>query len=84
MSFVLVFFLFCELLSEICALVSGEVSVEVISTEAEDIVEEGLRLSTISSNVVVKIPMTYGGVSACTVLVCRETRKHGIRVNITY
>ena len=73
------FFLFCELLSEICTLVSGEVSVEVISTEAEDIVEEGLRLSKISSNVVVKIPMTYEGVSACTVL----ARKHGIRVNIT-
>ena len=67
------------LLSEICKLVSGEVSVEVISTQAEDIVEEGLRLSKISSNVVVKIPMTYEGVRACTVL----ARKHGIRVNIT-
>ena len=49
---------------KICEIVDGDVSAEVISTEFEGMVEEGNRLSKISNQIVVKIPMTKNGVKA--------------------
>ena len=49
---------------KICEIVDGDVSAEVISTEFEGMVEEGNRLSKISNQIVVKIPMTKNGVRA--------------------
>ena len=49
---------------KICEIVDGDVSAEVISTEFEGMVEEGTSLSKISSQIVVKIPMTKNGVKA--------------------
>ena len=49
---------------KICEIVDGDVSAEVISTEFEGMVEEGNRLSKISNQIVVKIPMTKNGVQA--------------------
>ena len=49
---------------KICEIVDGDVSAEVISTEFDGMVEEGNRLSKISNQIVVKIPMTKNGVKA--------------------
>ena len=49
---------------KICEIVEGDVSAEVISTEFEGMVDEGNRLSKISNQIVVKIPMTKNGVKA--------------------
>ena len=49
---------------KICEIVDGDVSAEVISTEFEGMVEEGKSLSKISTQIVVKIPMTKNGVRA--------------------
>ena len=49
---------------KICEIVDGDVSAEVISTEFEGMVEEGNRLSKISNQIVVKIPMIKNGVKA--------------------
>ena len=49
---------------KLCEIVDGDVSAEVISTEFDGMVEEGNRLSKISDQIVVKIPMTKNGVRA--------------------
>ena len=49
---------------QICEIVDGDVSAEVISTELDGMIEEGNRLSKISNQIVVKIPMTKNGVKA--------------------
>ena len=65
-------------LHEICALVDGPVSAEVVSTDAPGMVEEGVRLSRIHKNIVVKCPMIPEGLKATRLLTER-----GIRVNVT-
>ena len=63
---------------EICELVAGPVSLEVISTEADKMVEEGRRLAAIHPNVVVKVPMIREGLKALYRL-----SAEGIKVNVT-
>lgn len=63
---------------EICELVHGPVSAEVVALEAEAMVEEGHRLAEIHENIVVKVPVTEQGLRAC-----RRLRKDAIRVNVT-
>jgi transaldolase len=55
---------FEAVIKEILAIVSGPVSLEVISLEAEGMVEEGKKLAAFGSNVVVKVPMTMEGLKA--------------------
>lgn len=69
---------YAELLAEICSLVVGEVSIEVVSTDADEMVKEGISLTKIAKNVVVKLPMTFDGIRACNVL-----SQQGIKVNVT-
>ncbi len=69
---------YAEVVKEICALVDGPISAEVISTEASGMVEEGLKLAEIHPNVVVKTPMGPDGLKAC-----RELTRRGKRVNMT-
>ncbi|UQD53919.1 fructose-6-phosphate aldolase [Anaplasma phagocytophilum] len=68
-----------ELLEEICSLVPGDISVEVVSVDADDMVAEGLKLAKIAKNVVVKLPLTFDGIRACNIL----ARGHDIKVNVT-
>ncbi|ACZ49223.1 putative transaldolase [Anaplasma centrale str. Israel] len=68
-----------ELLAEICQLVAGPVSVEVIATDADGMVNEGLQLAQIAENVVVKLPMTFDGICACKTL----SSVHKVKVNVT-
>ena len=49
---------------EICNIVKGDVSAEVISTEYKDIIEEGHKLSEVDKKIVVKIPMIKNGLKA--------------------
>jgi transaldolase len=69
---------FMEALKEICALVDGPVSVEVLADSAGGMVVEGQVLAAVASNVVVKTPLTWEGLKACQTL-CQE----GVRVNVT-
>src|SRR5439155_247423 len=69
---------FETVLREICAIVDGPVSAEVVGTEAAGMVEEGERLARIHRNVVVKCPMIPEGLKATRLLTDR-----GIRVNVT-
>lgn len=69
---------FEERIKEICAIVHGPVSAEVVSTDALDMVEEAKRLSKIAENIVVKIPMTMDGIKATSIL-----SREGIKTNVT-
>ncbi|MBS1856551.1 MAG: fructose-6-phosphate aldolase [Acidobacteria bacterium] len=62
----------------ICDIVDGDISAEVVSTEAKSMIEEGRKLSKIHKNIVVKCPLTRDGIMATSAL-----SKDGIRVNVT-
>jgi transaldolase len=62
----------------ICDIVDGDVSAEVVSTEAKSMIEEGRKLIKIHKNIVVKCPLTRDGIMATSAL-----SKDGIRVNVT-
>ena len=67
-----------EQVAEICKIVDGDVSAEVVSTESSAMISEGLKLAKIHKNIVVKCPLTRDGIKACSAL-----SKEGIRVNVT-
>jgi transaldolase len=69
---------FEAVIKEILAIVSGPVSLEVISLAAEGMVEEGKKLAALGSNVVVKVPMTMEGLKATNIFA-----EAGIAVNQT-
>jgi transaldolase len=69
---------FHELIREICRLVKGPVSAEVISTESSTMISEGRTLAKLDDHVVVKIPMIPEGLKAI-----RTLSAEGIRVNTT-
>jgi transaldolase len=69
---------FKKLIEEICLVVDGPISAEVVATDEEGMVEEGKALSKIHKNVVVKVPMTPNGLKAT-----RRFVNDGIRVNVT-
>ena len=65
-------------LREICAIVKGPVSAEVVSTEKDGMLREAEQLAPIAPNIVIKLPTTTEGVKACKALSDR-----GIRTNLT-
>ncbi|WP_027415238.1 fructose-6-phosphate aldolase [Aneurinibacillus terranovensis] len=69
---------FEETLKEIIDIVDGPISAEVISTEAEGMIEEGERLSSLSKNIVIKVPMTVEGLKAV-----KYFTKKKIKTNVT-
>jgi len=69
---------FKELLKEICSIVDGPISAEVVSIEADAMVKEGKDLASIHKNIVVKVPLIPEGLKACKALTSQ-----GIRVNVT-
>ncbi len=69
---------FEDVVKEICEIVDGPISAEVISPMAEDMVEEAKELSRIHENIVIKIPMNAEGLKATKM--CKEL---GIRTNVT-
>lgn len=69
---------FKEVIKEITEIVDGPISAEVISLEADKMVEEALPLAKIHDNIVIKLPMTIEGLKACKVLTSK-----GIKTNVT-
>ena len=69
---------FRKLLEEICTIVDGPISAEVISTDFDGIMKEGRELSKIHKNIVVKVPLIKEGLKAVKAL-----KAEGIRTNVT-
>ncbi len=69
---------FTAIIKEICSIVDGPVSAEVISLEYKGMVDEARELAKIAGNIVVKIPMTTEGLKAV-----RTLSKEGIKTNVT-
>ena len=67
-----------EVTKEICEIVEGPVSAEVVATEADAMISEGRKLAEIASNIAVKLPLTWDGLKACKVL-----SGEGKMVNVT-
>jgi transaldolase len=67
-----------DILKQICELVDGPISAEVVAMDASGMIKEGEELARIHSNIVVKIPMTTEGLKAVKALY-----NDGIRTNVT-
>ena len=67
-----------EVTREICDLVDGPVSAEVIATEVDNMIAEGRNLAKIAPNIAVKVPLTWAGLKTCKTLT-----REGQMVNVT-
>ena len=67
-----------EVTREICGIVDGPVSAEVVALEADAMIAEGRKLAEIAPNITVKLPLTWDGLKACKVL-----SGEGKMVNVT-
>ena len=69
---------FISVVKEICSIVDGPISAEVISLKSDEMVKEARTLAKIHKNIVVKIPLTAEGLKATKIL-----SKEGIKTNLT-
>lgn len=69
---------FKEIITEICTIVDGPISAEVISLDTDGMVSEARDLAKIHDNIVIKIPMTIDGLKAV-----RQLTAEGIKTNVT-
>lgn len=69
---------FEEVIAEICEIVDGPVSAEGVADTAEEFIEQGRKLASISDKVVVKLPMNMAGLRAC-----RTLSSEDIKTNVT-
>ena len=69
---------FEDIIEEICQIVDGPISAEVISTDTEGMIKEARHLAKIHDNIVVKIPMIVDGLKAT-----RRLAEEGIKTNVT-
>jgi len=69
---------FKSMLESICAIVNGDISAEVVSTDYEGMMKEGRELAKIHPNIVVKVPLIKEGLKAV-----RTFADEGIRTNVT-
>lgn len=67
-----------EVTKEICDLIDGPVSAEVVSLTADEMIAEGRKLAAIADNICVKVPLTWDGLKACKALT-----DEGFKVNVT-
>ncbi|MCY1126970.1 fructose-6-phosphate aldolase [Frigidibacter sp. RF13] len=67
-----------EVTKEICDMVSGPVSAEVVATEAKAMIAEGMKLAKIAPNIAIKVPLTWDGLTAC-----KAFASEGHMVNVT-
>lgn len=67
-----------EVTKEICDLVKGPVSAEVVALDADTMLAEGRKLAKIADNIAVKVPLTWAGLQTCKTL-----SDEGIMVNVT-
>ncbi|MBC7321437.1 fructose-6-phosphate aldolase [bacterium] len=69
---------FKEVVMDILSIVDGPVNLEVISTDAEGMIKEAIKLASLAPNVVIKIPMTTEGIMAV-----KELSSRGVKTNVT-
>jgi transaldolase len=69
---------FEEVIKEICEIVDGPISAEVISLDAAGMVDEARKLAQIHENIVIKVPMTVEGLKAT-----RQLTEENIKTNVT-
>jgi transaldolase len=69
---------FLEVIKEICTIVPGDVSAEVIATQCDDMLKEADTLRKLADNVVIKLPLTWDGIKAC-----KRLTDEGTKVNVT-
>ena len=67
-----------EVTKEICSIVEGPVSAEVVGTDADTMIAEGQKLAKIAPNIAVKVPLTWAGLKTCKTLT-----EEGHMVNVT-
>ena len=67
-----------EVTKEICDIVAGPVSAEVVALKADEMIAEGRKLAAIAPNIVIKLPLTWDGLRACKLLT-----GEGHKVNVT-
>lgn len=67
-----------EVTKEICDLVEGPVSAEVVALDAKEMIAEGLKLAKIAPNIAIKVPLTWAGLTAC-----KAFASEGHKVNVT-
>lgn len=67
-----------DIMREIVKIVKGPVNLEVVATNSEEMIEEGLRLKKFGENVIVKVPMTADGLKAV-----RKLAQNKIKTNVT-
>jgi transaldolase len=67
-----------DIMREIVKIVKGPVNLEVVATNSEEMIEEGLRLKKFGENVIVKIPMTADGLKAV-----KKLAENKIKTNVT-
>ncbi len=65
-------------IGQICEVVDGPISAEVLATQTEEILEEGRRLAAMHKNIVVKVPLLIDGLKAV-----RQFTEEGIKTNVT-
>lgn len=67
-----------EVINEICSIVDGPISAEVMSLNSSEMIDEGVKLSEIHKNIVIKIPMCEEGLKAV-----KELAARGVKTNVT-
>lgn len=67
-----------DVIKEICEIIDGPISAEVIATDLEGMLKEGEELAKIHKNVVIKLPLTEAGIAACKILSAKK-----INTNVT-
>ena len=67
-----------EVTREICGIVTGPVSAEVVAMTAPEMIAEGRKLAAIAPNIAIKVPLTWDGLKACKVFT-----DEGFMVNVT-
>src|SRR6201995_4114685 len=69
---------YAESLKEICSIISGSVSAEVLATDYDGMLKQGRAVSKIAKNITIKVPLTWDGLKAC-----RALSDDGLAVNVT-
>ena len=67
-----------EVTKEICDMVDGPVSAEVVATQYDEMIKEGRKLAKLAENITVKVPLTWDGLKTCKTL-----SSEGTMVNVT-
>ncbi|MFV0294035.1 MAG: fructose-6-phosphate aldolase [Paracoccus sp. (in: a-proteobacteria)] len=70
-----------EVTREICEMVDGPVSAEVVAKKADDMIREGKILAKIAGNIAVKVPLTWDGLKACRAL---SDESHMVNVTLCF